>query len=270
MPPGKALAAALIAAVVLVGGIVAIVALDNAFSQMSGSPPTHRPNAVPANAVWAGGPDGGSYFLCTVDQARNVNPCTVWNEETGEVMANGDFWVSGQDRAATSDELKYRWYDGRVIGMQVLTVQKRYLTLERAPGLRPVTVCDLVAQIDAFQNEEVAVLGRLDVTNGQKVLIQRGCPSGSSTGNIQISTVRVVEIGGPDPPKGQLYLNERSVSEKLAIVKSTTTLDYVPAKPAGQFRSWAVVYGRVVYTRDSTPPITLQSTGNGISFIPDR
>jgi|HubBroStandDraft_1064217.scaffolds.fasta_scaffold297152_2 hypothetical protein len=36
--------------------------------------PSHRPRGVPRDAVWAGGPDGGSYILCRVDSAREVNP----------------------------------------------------------------------------------------------------------------------------------------------------------------------------------------------------
>ena len=76
--------------------------------------PPHRPTGVPSNAVWAGGVDGGSYFLCGVDQKRGVNPCTLWNDATGDVMLQDDFWVSGEDRAATLEE----YYGRNVAGSE--------------------------------------------------------------------------------------------------------------------------------------------------------
>lgn len=236
-------------------------------------PPSHRPKGVPLNAVWAGGLDGGSYFLCVVDKEKRVNPCTVWNEETGSVIVSGDFWVSGQDRAAIAEELKYGWYDGHVIGLQVLTSEKRYMTLERVEGIRPLTLCEVLAKLGSFQGKAVAVLGRLDVTNEGKTLRQLGCQNAGG-GDSSLHQVRVIETtDAPQPPMGRLYLNEKSVREKLAMVKGSTNLDYVrPAPPLKVFRSWAVVYGRVQSARDSggEAAVTLVSSGNGIEFVFDR
>lgn len=79
--------------------------------------PPKRPPSVPSAAVWAGGPDGGSWILCEVDLARNVNRCSVYNENTGELETSGDFVLRGENRAARGSELIYEWFDGTDIGL---------------------------------------------------------------------------------------------------------------------------------------------------------
>jgi hypothetical protein len=65
--------------------------------------------------------------------------------------------------------------------------------------------------------------------------------------------------------KGPWHLNEKTVREKLALVKSTTDLEYVrPSPTTAVFRSWAVVYGRVEGSADSQA--TIISSGHGIMF----
>jgi hypothetical protein len=62
--------------------------------------PEKRPAAVPAEATWAGGVDGGSYVLCTVDQAKGVNRCEVWNDYNGDLVESGEYSLREQKRAA--------------------------------------------------------------------------------------------------------------------------------------------------------------------------
>ena len=80
--------------------------------------PPDRPTGVPAQAVWAGGPDGGSFILCEIELGRDVNTCTVYNEDTGQVMEQGDFRLKIEGRAARASELRYAWADwGGMIGL---------------------------------------------------------------------------------------------------------------------------------------------------------
>jgi len=74
--------------------------------------PPPKPPLVPANAVWAGGPDGGSFIECDVDAEHNVNRCLAYNESTGDVTGGGFFQLSGSARAARSDELRFNAFDG--------------------------------------------------------------------------------------------------------------------------------------------------------------
>jgi hypothetical protein len=88
--------------------------------------PPDRPAGVPSGAVWAGGLDGGSFILCGVNPARKVNPCTVYNDYTGQIMERGDFRLKAEDRAVGAEELKYAWADrGGMIGLADGRVLKR-------------------------------------------------------------------------------------------------------------------------------------------------
>jgi hypothetical protein len=224
--------------------------------------PRHRPRDVPPDTVWAGGIDGGHYFHCGVDQKKGVNPCTIWNEETGEIVVQDDFWVFGEDRAATAEELAFNYWDGERIGLQNITGEGRYLTLERAGGLRPLTVCEVLADLPKFDGTMVAVLGRLDTTDRGKSLLQKGCSDGG--GANQVAQFQVVDNPRPPLPKiGPWHLDGKAVREKWAIVRRTTNLELVrPSPKATVFRCWEVVYGRLRVTVDSPPSIL--SSGDDI------
>jgi hypothetical protein len=88
--------------------------------------PPDRPRGVPVLAGWAGGPDGGSFILCAVDAEKDVNNCTVYNEDTGQIMDRGAFKLGNENRAARAEELKYAWADwGGMIGLTDQRVLKR-------------------------------------------------------------------------------------------------------------------------------------------------
>jgi hypothetical protein len=83
--------------------------------------PGHRMS--PPQAVWAGGPDGGSWFVCTVDERVSGDVCTVYEESHGIVLAQGPFRLRRTGRAARTSELRYEFFDGRsiyLIGGRVL------------------------------------------------------------------------------------------------------------------------------------------------------
>ena len=69
--------------------------------------PQNRPTGVPADAVWAGGPDGGAYIRCTIEAARNVDRRSVWNDFTGQSNGPEDYKLLKEQRAATDTELRY-------------------------------------------------------------------------------------------------------------------------------------------------------------------
>lgn len=95
------------------------------------SPPA-KPNGVPTEAVWAGGPDGGSFVFCDVDLKRDVNRCNVWNDFTGQLVESGEYRLLNEGRAATKSELVYAWADGAGwIGLE------RDLVLDNLDGRYP-------------------------------------------------------------------------------------------------------------------------------------
>jgi hypothetical protein len=88
--------------------------------------PAKRPSGVPADAVWAGGEDGGAYIQCVVDMAHNRDTCKVWNDYTGASSGWGDYRLVKENRAASASELKFAGAGGDSIYLQnglVLTHQ---------------------------------------------------------------------------------------------------------------------------------------------------
>lgn len=81
----------------------------------SGINPPERLPSIPVEAVWVGGADGGAWIRCKEDGVLNF--CTVYNEHTGEVWADGRFVVKGQTQGVPSEELKYDYFDGQHIGL---------------------------------------------------------------------------------------------------------------------------------------------------------
>ena len=91
--------------------------------------PMHRPKLVPRQALWVGGPDGGSYIDCHDVKTLNYDDCTIYNDWTGAVKATGHFTLKGQNRAATSTELKYSVFDGNEIYLDLPPVDGRIPSL---------------------------------------------------------------------------------------------------------------------------------------------
>ena len=94
--------------------------------------PIHRPKSVPRYALWVGGPDGGSYIDCHASNALDYDDCTIYNDWTGDVEASGHFILKGQNRAANATELKYSFFDGQAIILDLPTVNGRIPSLVQA------------------------------------------------------------------------------------------------------------------------------------------
>lgn len=89
--------------------------------------PPERPQKVPPEAVWAGGVDGGAWFLCKEVINKPVHyDCTIYNDYTGDIGTQGRFalrgygWDEGKKQAIYSavepaKELQFRSYDGEKI-----------------------------------------------------------------------------------------------------------------------------------------------------------
>lgn len=78
------------------------------------SPPP-RPNGVPADAVWSGGADGGSFIKCSYNLAGDLNECSIYNEYTGQVDVEGSYKINGPTLARDVDRFLYSGFDGHKI-----------------------------------------------------------------------------------------------------------------------------------------------------------
>ncbi len=75
--------------------------------------PKERPANLPAEAVWAGGPDGGCYILCKPPE-NGSNACTVYFVN-GQVWMKGNYVLKDNGKAVPASELKYVEADGQRI-----------------------------------------------------------------------------------------------------------------------------------------------------------
>ncbi len=80
---------------IILAGIVVIVLGSFVVYLNYGEPvrPPLRPEGVPRQAIWAGGPDGGDWFYCRPIGALPSNRffVTVYAEETGAIVYKGAF-----------------------------------------------------------------------------------------------------------------------------------------------------------------------------------
>jgi len=70
-----------------------------------------RPAGVSPSARYVSLIEDGTWFDCTVDSQRNVNVCRAWNT-SGKLVADGQFRLEGDGRAAIGSELR----PSRVLG----------------------------------------------------------------------------------------------------------------------------------------------------------
>lgn len=92
-----------------------------------------RPNHVPSSAVLV----NGLFIDCTVDELRDENPCTVYKDRTGEILADGLFGVGEPPTAARKTELQYAGYQGDSVEKYILLKDSRALSLREASGRDP-------------------------------------------------------------------------------------------------------------------------------------
>lgn len=74
-----------------------------------------RLSGIPSTAVWAGGPDGGAWFECFVDTSRNANWCTVWDDQSGRVIARTQFVEVTTGAGVPVTALQYCFFSGTFI-----------------------------------------------------------------------------------------------------------------------------------------------------------
>src|SRR5262245_34449653 len=82
---------------VLLSGVIAGLILYNTIprSLFSFDPPA-RPDGVPVQAVWIGGPDGGNFYACELSDKLQ---CTIFNDYSGEVEKRGTVELADWQRA---------------------------------------------------------------------------------------------------------------------------------------------------------------------------
>lgn len=92
-----------------------------------------RPWNVPFSAARV----DGAYIECHVEKAQNEDRCTVYKENTGEILADG-FWGSGYPPIGVKDsDLRYTAYKHDTLGAYIFLKDARVLSLKEASERDP-------------------------------------------------------------------------------------------------------------------------------------
>src|SRR5215831_143463 len=110
-------------------GIILIV-LCLCLSACHGTHP--RPSSVPPSAVWV----DNTFIDCVVETKPKANRCTVYKDDSGEVLADGLFLLNTSHAAAESSELHYAAFGNRIIYLQDARMLVPWVASERDPTHR--------------------------------------------------------------------------------------------------------------------------------------
>src|SRR5580693_5565212 len=80
---------------------------------------THsRPASVPSSAVWV----DRAFVDCSVERQSSADHCTVYKDDTGEILAEGLFVLKTSHLAAEKSELNYAAFGERGIYLDDLRI----------------------------------------------------------------------------------------------------------------------------------------------------
>lgn len=96
---------------------------------------THpRPSNVPLTAVWA----DHAFIDCSAGTSSNANRCTVYKDDTGEILAEGLFRLNSSHSAAAKSDLRYIAFGKRQIYLENATWLVEEAATDRDPSYRIV------------------------------------------------------------------------------------------------------------------------------------
>jgi hypothetical protein len=94
----------------------------------------HRPGGVPSSATWV----DGTFIVCSIETEAKANRCTVYKDDSGEILADGLFVLYSTGRAADSVALDYAAFGKRKIYLANTKVLVPFVASERDPSNRLV------------------------------------------------------------------------------------------------------------------------------------
>lgn len=108
--------------------------------------------------------------------------------------------------------------------------------------LRPVTVCEVISDLDAYGGKTVAVVGRLGGTDEGTWLDEENCPRPLQTNGFTWPSALWITTGptAPTRAEGERLIDKDVLKKKVLEVSSRTKLR---ARP--DHDSYAVLYGRL-------------------------
>lgn len=135
------------------------------------------------------------------------------------------------------------------------------------PALQPVTVCEVMQDLSAYDGKVVAVVGRFSSRQTGRWLGEQKCGFKLVTGDQEWPNAFWVvydPAAAPKPP-AVLAVNAAVLAQKLRSVKLGTSLTKLPFG-SGDYDNWAVVYGRVETRKDLVTVTPSGTRKNGFGY----
>ena len=119
------------------------------------------------------------------------------------------------------------------------------------PALRPVTVCEVLQDLSAYDGKVVAVVGRFSARQTGRWLGEQKCGHKLVSGDQEWPNAFWVTYDPEDAPKppAVLAVDATILAQKLRAVKVGTSLTNLPFGST-DYDNWAVVYGRIETRKD--------------------
>jgi hypothetical protein len=127
------------------------------------------------------------------------------------------------------------------------------------PPIEPVTVCEVLQDLSAYEGKVVAVVGRFSLRQTGRWLGEQKCAHKFVTGDQEWPNALWMTYDpatAPKPPE-RLAVNAAMLAQKVREVKQGTLLTKLPFGST-DYDNWAVVYGRIETRKD-----LLAATANG-------
>ena len=135
------------------------------------------------------------------------------------------------------------------------------------PALQPVTVCEVLQDLPAYDGKVVAVVGRFSSRQMGRWLGEQKCGRKLVTGNQEWPNALWVAYdpaAAPQPPV-VLAVDAALLAQKLRAVKLGTSLTKLPFG-SPDYDNWAVVYGRVETRKDLVTVTEGGTRKNGFGY----
>jgi len=135
------------------------------------------------------------------------------------------------------------------------------------PALRPVTVCEVMQDLSAYDGKVVAVVGRFSFRQTGRWLGEQKCGHKLMIGDQEWPNALWVAYdpaAAPKPP-AVLAVDAALLAQKLRAVKLGTSLTKLRFGST-DYDNWAVVYGRVETRKDLVTATAHGTRKNGFGY----
>ena len=135
------------------------------------------------------------------------------------------------------------------------------------PALQPVTVCEVLQGLSAYDGKVVAVVGRFSSRQTGRWLGEQKCDRKLVAGGQEWPNafwVTYDPAAAPEPPT-VLAVDATLLAQKLRAMKLGTSLTKLPFG-SPDYDNWAVVYGRVETRKDLVTVTGSGTRKNGFGY----